>query len=87
MYGMQLYSQGEQKDTPFKIPSSYIEKRLYLGNALTPKIDPKNGNFHIGYLQGMQNPLWKYTFWKFYVLARWKDTQPSWPEGTLIKPF
>ena len=47
MYGMQLYSQAKQKDTPFKIPSLYIEKCLYIGNALPPKIDQKNKKFEI----------------------------------------
>ena len=45
MYGMQLYSQAKQKDTPFKIPSLYMEKSLYIGNALPPKIDQKNEKF------------------------------------------
>ena len=45
--GMQLYSQAKQKDTPFKIPSLYIKKCLYIGNPLPSKIDQKNKEFEI----------------------------------------
>ena len=43
----QFYSKAKQKDTPFKIPSLYIEKCLYIGNPLPPKIDQKNKKFQI----------------------------------------
>ena len=41
---MQLYPQGKQEDTPFKISSAYAEKRLYIGNAPPPKLTKKIRN-------------------------------------------
>ena len=45
MYGMQLYSQDNKKDTLFNIPSLYVEKCLHIGNTQPPKIDNKSQKF------------------------------------------